>query len=67
MFNVSYESAKIEVARRHEHLREAQRTGMAFEPRRRRTPVRLIVRRLFAVRPAATESAPASNEPCATC
>ena len=71
MFHINYETAKAEVARRHERLHSAQRTGLAFEPRSRGQfafPSRI---RSFFARPRtqaeASSTAGASGEPCITC
>jgi hypothetical protein len=69
MFNVSYDYAKQEVARRHERLVAAQRSGAAYEFRPRQ-PSRLLraVRWFQRTRPAGgTAPAAAQGEPCLEC
>ena len=69
MFNVSYDYAKSEGARRHERLVQAQRSGAAYLPRPARKNLfsRLANRRLFRGNPPATQPANAPGEPCVTC
>lgn len=72
MFQVNYDSAKVEVARRHERLHAAQRSGLAYEPRARRQfalSARLRSWLSRAPRVAAEPAAPATapSDPCVTC
>lgn len=69
MFHINYETAKAEVARRHERLHEAQRTGLAFEPRRRRASVFAVIAGWFGRKSPAPASTPvtSSGDPCLNC
>lgn len=69
MFNVSYESAKHEVARRHERLVEAQRSGLAYEYRPRKPgPFARFANSVRRQKANPVESpAQAQGEPCVTC
>jgi hypothetical protein len=69
MFNVSYEYAKQEVARRHERLVEAQRSGTAFESRPRKASYLARLGTWFRSPEVERAESPAGaqGEPCATC
>lgn len=73
MFNVHFDYAKMEVARRHEPLVRAQRNGTAFEPRRRRSSWLVMFRGWFARGDGGSTAMPVpsasanTSEPCVTC
>lgn len=68
MFHVNYEVAKVEVARRHERLHEAQRTGLAYEPRKRRANIWALATGWFGRKsPAPAIPVTTSGDPCLTC
>lgn len=72
MFQNNYDTARVEVARRHERLHAAQRSGLAYEPRtRRQVALAARLRSWFTRAPrVATEPttpATAPSDPCVTC
>ena len=69
MFHINYETARAEVARRHERLHAAQRSGIAFEPRKRRANIWTTVTGWIGRKSSAPASTPVttSGDPCLTC